>query len=119
MRAWRHAGWALVLLWACLSRSERHTTSGAIDSAPGADTTPSTVTILPSTSDTTVEWADFVATLRRKPDAVRAVMQRHSRKVTMVMKDGRRFNSTEPAMDVVLTILREVDPANSILIATE
>jgi hypothetical protein len=35
------------------------------------------------------------------------------------MKDGRRFDTTEPTMDAVLAILREVDPANSILVATE
>ena len=120
MRPWKSAGWAVgMLLWACLPRSERQATGGAADSAPPADTTPATITILPSTSDTSVAWPDFVTTLRRNPDAVRAVMQTHARKVTMVMKDGRRFNSTEPTMDAVLTLLREVDPANSILVATE
>jgi mitochondrial fission protein ELM1 len=117
--SWRRAAWVVALLWACLPRSERPATSGALDSATPADTTPTTITILPGTSDTSVAWPDFVATLRRNPDAVRAVMQTHARKVTMVMKDGRRFNTTEPTMDAVLTILREVDPANSILVATE
>lgn len=119
MRSWRRAAWAVALLWACQARSERQATSGAADSATPADTTPTTITILPSTSDTSLAWPDFVATLRRNPDAVRAVMQTHARKVSMVMKDGRRFNTTEPTMDAVLAILREVDPANSILVATE
>lgn len=118
IRSWRRAAWAVALLSACLPRSERPATAAA-DSAPPADTTPTTITILPGTSDTSVAWPDFVTTLRRNPDAVRAVMQSHARKVTMVMKDGRRFNTTQPTMDAVLAILREVDPANSILVATE
>jgi hypothetical protein len=108
-----------VLLWACLPKAERAAAGATVDSVPPLDTTPTTITILPATSDTSVAWSDFVATLRRNPDAVRAVMQTHARKVTMVMKDGRRFHATEPAIDAVLGILREVDPANHILVATE
>ncbi len=115
----------LTLLSACESAAVRRLTGRAADSsaqsAAGRPSTesPTTVSALPTPVDTTVAWSELVGALRRNPDAVRAVMQTHARKVTMVMKDGRRYHTTEPALDAVLTVLREVDPAGQILVATE
>lgn len=116
----------LTVLSACQSGFVRRISGRAADSAaqpasgsPSADSIPATVSVLPTSTDTTVAWPELVGALRRNPDAVRAVMQTHARKVTMVMKDGRRYHTTEPAIDAVLTVLREVDPAGEILVATE
>jgi hypothetical protein len=61
----------------------------------------------------------LAAAIRRRPDAIRAVQQTHSLKVTAVFKDGHRFHATEPQIDAILKLVREVDPAGQILIATE
>jgi hypothetical protein len=121
----RCAGTALILLLAaCNTGVVRRITGRSPDSTPQpaaltVDSAPTTISVVPPSVDTTVAWPDLVGTLRRNPDGVRAVMQTHARKVTMVMKDGRRFHATEPAIDAIISILREVDPAGQILVATE
>ena len=64
-------------------------------------------------------WAEFKTIIRSNPDSVRAVMQAHSRRVTATFRSGIRLHATEPAIDDVITFLRQVDPAGHILIATE
>jgi hypothetical protein len=81
--------------------------------------TTGTVPALPPGSDTTVAWAAFEAAIRAAPDSVRAVLQTHSRRVTASFRNGLRLHTTEPAIDQVIRLLREVDPAGHILVATE
>lgn len=81
--------------------------------------TSGTVPALPPASDSTVSWAAFQAAIRAYPDSVRAVMQTHSRRVTATLRSGLRLHATEPAIDDVIRLLREVDPAGRILVATE
>lgn len=75
--------------------------------------------MLPTPEDSTVSWPELVAIIRANPDSVRAVMQTHSRKVTALFKDGHRFHSTEPTIDAIVQLVRAVDPAGRILVATE
>jgi hypothetical protein len=37
----------------------------------------------------------------------------------VVLLDGRRYNSTQPEMDGIISLVRSVDPSGRILIATE
>jgi hypothetical protein len=43
----------------------------------------------------------------------------HTRAVTVLFKDGRRYHATEPVIDEIIRLLKEVDPAGRVLIATE
>jgi len=122
----KHAiGWGLLpclLASGCLPKGERASAGEASTGAaqpPDSTAIPATTSVLPTPSDSSVSWPELVGTLRRNPEAVRAVMQTHARRVTVVLKDGRRYHATEPSMDAILTVLREVDPAGQILIATE
>lgn len=123
-------GWALVagvIASGCLPKAERSASGEGDDTAlpagvarsPDSAAVPTTTSVLPTPSDTTVAWPELVSTVRRNPDAVRAVLQTHARRVTVFLKDGRRYHATEPSMDAILTVLREVDPAGQILVATE
>lgn len=82
-------------------------------------TTPQTISVLPTPQDSTVTWAEFKSIIGANPDSVRAVMQTHRREVTATFRNGVRLHATEPAIDDVITFLRQVDPAGQILIATE
>lgn len=120
---------ALLLLTSCSGmgeRLERATGGGrALDSArvadslraAAADTT--AVPVLASSVDSAVRWADLATMVRTTPESVRAVMQRRDRRVSVVFLDGRRYHATEPTIDAILTLVREVDPSGRILIATE
>ena len=88
-------------------------------SSPAPVSTPPTISVLPTPQDSSVSWAELTAIVRAQPDSVRAVMQTHARKVTATFLDGHRFHTTEPAIDAIVTLLRQVDPAGHILIATE
>jgi hypothetical protein len=105
------------------ARSDRANPPGA-DSAPvpapkPVTATSGTVPALPPASDSTVTWAVLVATLRAQPDSIRAVMQRHSGRVTVTLRNGVRLHAVEPAIDDVVRLLREIDPAGQIPVATE
>ncbi len=118
----------VLLLSACSGLGERvgRATRGdaALDSAAvaesaaaaqGAGPTP----VFDSGMDTTVSWERLEGLVRATPESVRAVMQRRDRRVTVVLLDGRRYNSTQPAMDGIISLVRSVDPSGRILIATE
>ena len=113
----------LVLLSACESKSDSGATAGKADSTPASPpvttSLPQTVSATPAPDDSTVSWAELAAAIRHQPGEIRAVQQTHSLRVTAVFKDGHRYHSTEPHIDAILTLLREVDPAGQILIATE
>ena len=113
----------LLLVPACGSRSDSGSTAGKADSTPAlppaTTSIPQTVPAPPVPEDSTVSWAELAATIRGNPDAIRAVQQTHSLRVTAVFTDGHRFHSTEPHIDAILKLVREVDPAGQILIATE
>ena len=113
----------LFLLPACGSKSDSGSATGKADSAPAptpvTTSIPATVFAPPVPEDSTVSWAELAATIRRNPDAIRAVQQTHALKVTAVFKDGHRFHSSEPHIDAIIKLVREVDPAGQILIATE
>ncbi len=70
-------------------------------------------------ADSTIGWPDLSARVRARPESVRAVLQRHDRQVSVLFLDGRRYHSTEPAIDDIIALLHQVDPSGRILIATE
>lgn len=88
-------------------------------SSPAPAPTPQPISVPPPPQDTTMSWAELTAIIRAQPDSVRAVMQTHARKVTAIFLDGHRIRTTEPAIDAIVTLLRQVDPAGHVLIATE
>lgn len=80
---------------------------------------PATTSVLPTPIDSTIDWEKMVTLVRSAPDSLRAVQQLHSRAVTVLFKDGRRYHATEPEIDAIIHLLKEVDPAGRVLIATE
>lgn len=120
--------WVVLLLSACSGLGERvgRATRGdaALDSAAVAESTAAARSGAPTPvfdrgMDTTVSWEQLEGLVRATPESVRAVMQRRDRRVTVVLLDGRRYNSTQPAMDGIISLVRSVDPSGRILIATE
>lgn len=118
----------VLLLSACSGLGERvgRATRGdaALDSAAVAESTAAargagSASVFDSGMDTTVSWARLEELVRATPESVRAVMQRRDRRVSVVLLDGRRYNSTQPAMDGIISLVRSVDPSGRILIATE
>jgi len=118
----------VLLLSACSGLGERvgRATRGdaALDSAAVAESTAAAqgagpTAVFDSGMDTTVSWERLEGLVRATPESVRAVMQRRDRRVTVVLLDGRRYNSTQPAMDGIISLVRSVDPSGRILIATE
>lgn len=69
--------------------------------------------------DSVVPWPRLQEIVRDDPDGILAVQQTHTLEVSVAMRNGMRFKAREPAIDAILTLLREVDPAGRILIATE
>lgn len=90
----------------------------ALDTAATAPV-PVTTSVLPTPIDSTVAWDKIVTLVRASPDSLRAVQQLHTRAVTVLFKDGRRYHTTEPEIDAIIHLLKEVDPAGRVLIATE
>lgn len=118
----------VLLLAACSGLGERvgRATRGdaTLDSAAVAESTAAargagSSSFFDSGMDTTVSWERLEELVRATPESVRAVMQRRDRRVTVVLLDGRRYNSTQPAMDGIISLVRSVDPSGRILIATE
>ena len=118
----------VLLLSACSGLGERvgRTARGgtALDSAAVAESVAAARSggppaVFDSGMDTTVSWERLEGLVRATPESVRAVMQRRDRRVTVVLLDGRRYNSTQPAMDGIISLVRSVDPSGRILIATE
>jgi hypothetical protein len=85
--------------------------------APVTATT-GTIAVLPPAHDTTLPWPDFAAAIRANPDSVRAVLQAGPR-VTATFRSGVRLHAVQPVTGEVLGLLREVDPAGHIIIATQ
>jgi hypothetical protein len=108
----------LALLTACDRRSEDARGPRELDSAAAAESTVTT-SVLPTPIDSSVSWDKLVAMVRATPDSIRAVHQVHTRAVTVLFKDGRRYHATEPVIDEIIRLLKDVDPAGRVLIATE
>jgi hypothetical protein len=53
-----------------------------------------------------VTWEELKLVIQN--GAVQSVGQTHSRKVTVVLKDGQTYHATEPAIDDVIKYLREI-----------
>jgi hypothetical protein len=106
------------LLTSCTPRSQDAKGDRQLDSA-AALPTPATSSVLPTPLDSAISWTKMVELVRSAPDSIRAVHQVHSRDVTVLFKDGRRYHATEPAIDQIIRLLKEVDPAGRVLIATE
>ena len=112
----------MLALCGCAHKSAPPPNEGRADpqlSSAAPAPTPPTVSVLPPPQDSTVSWTEFTAIIRANPDSVRAVLQTHGRKVTATLRSGLRLHATEPGMDDVVALLRQVDPAGHILIATE
>lgn len=109
---------AALLAAACSPRSGDSRGDRELDSAASAPDT-SSVASLPTTVDSTIAWTRMVSLVTQAPDSIRAVHQVHTRSVTVLFKDGRRYHATEPAIDDIIKLLKQVDPAGRVLIATE
>lgn len=114
----RHAILFVCLLTACDRKAENERTGRELDSAATAPI-PVTRSVLPTPIDSSVSWGKVVQLVRAAPDSIRAVHQMHTRAVTVLFKDGRRYHATEPVIDEIIRLLKEVDPAGRVLIATE
>ncbi|HSB53714.1 MAG TPA: hypothetical protein VLD58_05135 [Gemmatimonadales bacterium] len=114
----RRAMLLLILLAGCERRQEKSHGDRALDSAATVPT-PATSSPLPIPIDSTISWDRMERLIRSAPDSLRAVQQLHTRAVTALFKDGRRYHATEPRIDAVIHLLKEVDPAGRVLIATE
>lgn len=114
----RRALLLLGLLAGCERRSEDSHDDRALDSAATVPS-PATASALPTPVDSSIDWGRMVTLVRSAPDSLRAVQQLHNRAVTVLFKDGRRYHATEPAIDAIIHLLKEVDPAGRVLIATE
>jgi hypothetical protein len=85
---------------------------------PPVTSTTGTVVVLPPAHDTTLPWPDFAAAIRANPDSVRAVLQA-GRRVTATLRSGIRLHAVQPGPGQLLGLLREVDPAGHIILATQ
>jgi prepilin-type processing-associated H-X9-DG protein len=111
-----------VLLIGCAEKPDAAHPANATDSqatsaAPAQEE--QVIAFPPTAEDRTVSWGELTKIIIGKPDSVRTVMQTHARKVTVAFLDGHRLHSTEPSIDAIVTLLRKVDPAGHILVATE
>lgn len=114
----RRAILIVCLLTSCAPKSRDGGGDRQLDSAAAAPA-PVTTSVLPTPIDSSVTWTKMVELVRAAPDSIRAVHQVHTRDVTVLFKDGRRYHATEPSIDAIIRLLKEVDPAGRILIATE
>lgn len=109
---------AALFLTACSPKSGDNPSDRQLDSAASAPDTASTAA-LPAPIDSSITWDRMVGLVKQAPDSIRAVHQVHNRSVTVLFKNGRRYHATEPAIDDIIKLLKEVDPAGRVLIATE
>lgn len=114
----RRATLLLFLLAGCEPRQAESRRDRALDSAATVPA-PATSPALPTPIDSSISWSRLELLIRSAPDSLRAVQQLHTRAVTVLFKDGRRYHSTEPRIDAILRLMKEVDPAGRVLIATE
>ena len=114
----RQAILLVCLLTSCSPKSQDGGGDRQLDSAATA-AAPVTSSPLPTPIDSSITWVKMVALVRSTPDSIRAVHQVHTRAVTVLFKDGRRYHATEPVIDEIIRLLKEVDPAGRVLIATE
>jgi hypothetical protein len=114
---------AVLLLAACGGDVFKSKKQRALDSAAAAESAPvdtSTTQVNPTFYvDSTVTWPRLQEIVRENPDGILAVQQSHSLQVSVAMRNGMRFKAREPQIDAIIALLREVDPAGRILIATE
>ncbi len=114
---------ALLLLAGCGGEVFKSKQQRALDSAAAVEAAPidtSTTRAGPSFYvDSAVTWPRLQAIVREDPDGILAVQQTRSLQVSVAMRNGMRFKAKEPRIDAIITLLREVDPAGRILIATE
>jgi hypothetical protein len=114
----RRAILLLFLLAGCERKQAESRGDRTLDSAATVPA-PVTASVLPTPIDSTITWSRMESLIRSAPDSLRAVQQLHTRAVTVLFKDGRRYHATEPRIDAVLHLMKDVDPAGRVLIATE
>jgi hypothetical protein len=114
----RRAILLLLLAAACGPKPDETRAERKLDTAASAPVPPTT-SVLPTPTDSSITWDKMVRLVRAAPDSIRAVHQVHTRAVTVLFKDGRRYHATEPVIDEIIRLLKEVDPAGRVLIATE
>lgn len=111
----------LLLLAACTPGSDTARRDRELDSAAAVSSDTSTADRADQgiVMDSNVTWDRLVSMVTKNPDSVLAVRQTHQRAVSVMLRNGRRYNATEPTMDAIIRLLKDVDPAGRILIATE
>ena len=114
----RRAILVVSLLAGCTPKSGDEHGDRQLDSAASA-AAPVTTSALPTPIDSSITWNKMVDLVKAAPDSIRAVHQVHTRDVTVLFKDGRRYHATEPSIDDIIKLLKVVDPAGRVLIATE
>ena len=115
----RRAILVLSLMTGCTPKSGDTHGDRQLDSAASAAAAPATSQALPPPIDSSITWSKMVVLVKAAPDSIRAVHQVHTRDVTVLFKDGRRYHATEPVIDDIIKLLKQVDPAGRVLIATE
>jgi len=121
----RSALLALLVALACEKKVEGPPSGGASDLSPaqaarsGAESVAHAAEPIPVPRDTVVSWGELTKLLRSAPDSVRAVLHTNDGKIAATLRDGHRYHAVEPTSGALFKLLREVDPAGHILIATE
>lgn len=110
----------VLLLAACGGEFSSSKKQRALDSAAAVAPDTGTTTAGPKYyQDSTVTWDALEKIVRADPDAILAVQHKRSLQVSVAMRSGLKYRAKEPRADAIIQLLREVDPAGRILIATE
>jgi hypothetical protein len=118
----RYVMMGVLLLAACDSASLGSRKQRALDSAAAAAApvdTGITVAGPKYYQDSSVTWDALQRIIRSHPDSILAVQQTRGLQVSVAMRNGLKYQAREPVADAIIQLLREVDPAGRILIATE
>ncbi len=118
----RHlTGWLLSAMILACTRLERRAAGDRAPPPPpetAADTAPRILT--PSgPADSALAWEALAAAVRRRAGEIRAVTESRSRRVTVHFRDGSSLRSVEPEPGAMRRLVKEVDPAGEILVATD
>jgi hypothetical protein len=117
----RYVMMGVLLLAACDSASLGSRKQRALDSAAAVAPVDTGTTVAGPKyyQDSSVTWDALQRIIRSHPDSILAVQQTRGLRVSVAMRNGLKYQAREPVADAIIQLLREVDPAGRILIATE